>query len=112
VKRKIGEEDLDVEQNLQLLQQKVDRLEQDIMTIKQEVKDLDKRVDDHDRLLGRVEVYIKTLSDKWSSLEKKIDQAINGSAEKNVDAWKTVLLEAIKTIGIVAGIIAAAKIFL
>lgn len=87
-------------------------LEQRIDKLEEEVKHLERRISGHDTTLAKIEVIIEGLSQKWSSLEQKIDRALQSGDDqenKNTQAWKEVTIEAIKTIAIVAGAILAAK---
>lgn len=90
-------------------------LEQRLDKLEEEVKRIERRVSSHDTTLAKIEVIVEGLSQKWSSLEQKIDRALEaeGSQEdKRTEAWKEVTIEAIKTIALVAGAILAAKIFI
>lgn len=100
--------------NLKYLETQINKLEGDVREIREELKHLERRVSGHDTTLGKIEVIVEGLSQKWTVLETKIDKALEDDSSavgKSTDAWKEVTIEAIKTIALVAGAILAAKFF-
>ncbi|MNW28223.1 hypothetical protein D3C74_50430 [compost metagenome] len=100
--------------NNSYLQQQINKLEDEFKGIREEMRNLERRVAGHDTTLAKIEVIVEGLSTKWSTLETKIDRALERDEEEdsnNTAAWKEVTIEAIKTIALVAGAILAAKFF-
>lgn len=110
----LGVKAVTADNNLKYLETQINKLEGDVREIREELKHLERRVSGHDTTLGKIEVIVEGLSQKWTVLETKIDKALEDDSSavgKSTDAWKEVTIEAIKTIALVAGAILAAKFF-
>lgn len=101
-------------ENGALLEQRIKNLEESLKNVQDEVKELNKRVAGHDTSIAKIELLVEGLQRQWLALEQHIRQVIEAqnSQDTNTSAWKEVTIEAIKTIGLVASAILAAKIFI
>lgn len=95
-----------------LLEQKLKQLEKKVEEHGKEIKDLERRVSGHDTSIAKIELMVESLKSQWTNLERDIRKAVETTQNNTHQAWKEVTIEAIKTIGVVAGAILAAKIFL
>jgi uncharacterized protein (UPF0335 family) len=96
----------------EILEQRVKQLEESAKAHTEDIKELQRNQNSHAITIAEIKVIVDSMRLDWQRLEEKIDKAMDSQNNGNTTAWKEVMIETLKTLGLVVGAILAAKIFM
>jgi hypothetical protein len=95
----------------ELLEQRVKQLEETQKNQAEEIKELQRNQNTHAITIAEIKVIVEGLRSDWVRLSEEIRQAMNNQSN-NTSAWKEVVIETLKTLGLIVGAILAARLFM
>jgi predicted nuclease with TOPRIM domain len=95
----------------EVLEQRIKQLEETQKEHTEEIKEIQRLQNNHAVTIAEIKVIIESMKVDWARLSVEIQQAMSNQ-NTNTSAWKEVLLETLKTMGMIIGAIIAAKWFI